>query len=175
MPASVRAHHPDRVVIGRAEPECFALGLGFPFQPAFQAFGRQQLLGFESCPEREAERTFAGHRRVFRLFEDLPRHRNRVLDVVQRGHGARAMPRAVHDGGVELDHAFFVREAAIADAHDVGVVFRDIDAFFDGVEEARARLKDFRGAVVRRLAVLPGGKKHRATGFRRARVEIPRG
>src|SRR5690349_19560716 len=50
------------------------------------------------------------------------------------------MRRAVHDGGIKFDDAFFVRQAAVSDSQLVRVVFDGRDAVDDGFERVGAGL-----------------------------------
>src|SRR5439155_14107026 len=60
----------------------------------------------------------------------------------------------------------------VTHARHVRVAFRHVDAFFDRVEQRPAGFENFRGALVRGLAVLPRGEKHGTGAFRRVRVNI---
>ena len=168
MPAAVGGHHADGVVIVGCDPKRFVVGRGLPLHPSLKTLRRQQLLGFEAELQRKAQRTLARHRGVACFLEHQARHGNGILDAFQRADRARAVARAVHDARVERHHAVGVGQAAVADGGYVRIAFRNVDAFFDRVEQAATRFENFRRTLIGRFSPSPGGKEHRtrALGFR---------
>ncbi len=110
MPFSVDGDHANRVVDFGSHPISSSVGVGFPLQPFFEAFGGEELLRFETHFEREAESPLARQRGVTRLFEHQSCHRNRILDVTEAANRAGVMARPVHNRGIKFDFSFFVRE-----------------------------------------------------------------
>ena len=139
------------------------MGCVLPLQPGFQAFRSKQLLGLETHFERETEGALAGERRMPGLLQHQPRHGDRILDAVQVADAAGAMPRAVHDGGIQLHHPFGVGQTSVTHGRNLWIVFRHVDSLFHGVQQAAASVKDFGGALVRGLAMGPGRQKHGST------------
>ena len=86
-----------------------------PFPPGLFRFGRQQLLPLKALLKRELQRAVADQQHVRRLLHHAPRDRDRVRDMLDRGHGA-AVAVLIHDAGVERDVTVAIRIAGAADA-----------------------------------------------------------
>ena len=95
-------------------------------------FGEEVFFGE---PERDGE--FLGaltdEHDVVGSAEDFEGYGRGRLDVLEAGDSAGFVCGAVHDGGVELDDAPLVGQAAVAHGHVVWVFLDDSDAFDDGL------------------------------------------
>ena len=127
----------------------------FPDQPGEARFFRQQVFLFEAAGAGEAEGAFAGQHDVVGLLHDEAGDFGGRLDVAEGGHGAGAARGAVHDAGVEFDHAFFVGQAAVADGVIFGIFLDDVDAGDHGVQRVAAAA-GFHGALAGAQAVGAG-------------------
>ena len=71
------------------------------------------------------------------VFEDCAGEADGIFDALQGGDGAGAKRRAVHDDGVAFDAAVEIEMRAEAGVEN-GLVFKDNDGGFDGVESGAA-------------------------------------
>ncbi len=125
-------------VVRRGEP-------GLPLEPAIARRFGEELLPRESHLQGESQRAFADEKDVVRPLHDHAGDAGGVLDVLETPHGAGAAGEPVHDAGVQLDLALLVGQAAVSDAHVLGILLDDVHAGNDGVERLSALLQDLHG------------------------------
>ena len=65
-----------------------------------------------------------------------------ILDVADAAHRSCAPRGAMHAASIELDHSFFVRQAAQSDAVVVWIVFRTLYHANRSVERVAAAFKE---------------------------------
>ena len=70
-----------------------------------------------------------------------------ILDIAHAAHRSGAPRRTVHAAGIEFDHAFFVRQAAQADAVVVGIVLRPGDDQDRGIQCVAAFAQVFETSI----------------------------
>ena len=139
--------------VGGTDPGIGGAEVRLPREPSLAGLrGEEVLLGEADLP-REAQRTFAHEQGVVRSAEDFERHGGGIADAFERGDGSGFVQRPVHDGGVELDFAFFVGQAAVADGHLGWVVFDERNATDDCIKERDSGAGEFAGAGGRGCAV----------------------
>ena len=76
------------------------------------------------------------------------------------------MRRAVHDAGIELHLAFFVRQTAVANGVVVGIILDDSDRRDDGVQRVTALLKDVH-PFIEGMKTIGAGNDQRPLALRR--------
>ena len=121
-------------VAGRLDPVVEVGEAVLPVEPDLPGLLRQEVLVGEAVGGREAAGPCADEEDAVGLVHDEPGDLRRRLDAGQGRDGARAHRPAVHDGGVQLDDALLVRDAAVADSHVVRIELGDVDAGDGGVE-----------------------------------------
>jgi len=130
----------ELVVGGRDPVVVLAVGL-LPVEPDLpRIVGEQVLLG-EAVHLGEPERPLADEQAVIGPLHDQPGDGGGVHDVPDRGDRASSVGRAVHDGGIEFDDAFLVRDAAVADGPVLRIGLDDRDAGDRRVERVGAGLE----------------------------------
>ena len=93
------------------------------------------------------------------VLEDSAGETDRIADALQGGDRAGAKSRAVHDDGVAFDAAVEIEMRAEAGVEN-GLVFKDNDGGFDGVERGAAASKNgpagFESAAAAGIACFDG-------------------
>ncbi len=128
--------------VAPGDPVVLVRKLLFPVEPDLPAALGQEVLFFEAVGLGELQGPGPDEKDAVGALHDEARHLRRVLDALERADGARLHRAAVHDGSIELHDALFVRDAAVADRHVIGIVLDDVDARDDGVQRIAPRLQN---------------------------------
>lgn len=120
------------VLIAAAKPPGFALGVA---DEIFWIAKRNAVLFGKSF------RAACDQHHVRTVLEDGARETDGIADVLQRGNGAGAERASVHDDSVAFDAAIQIKMRAKTGVED-GIVFKNEDGGFDGVERGTAVRKN---------------------------------
>ena len=113
------------LLVGWRQPVVVGVAGLLPVQPDLPRLVGQQVDLGEAVRAGEPQRPLADQQAMPRALHHQPGDGRRVHDVADRGHRAAAVGRAVHDGGIELDHAVLVGQAAEADRVVLGIGLDD--------------------------------------------------
>ena len=123
------------------------IGAALPIQPEFAGFFRDQVfLDLEAHEAGEILRAFADEQVVVGFSHHFFGDERRSADAFDGGDRAGPLERPVHDGGIQLDDALGIGQAAVADAGVLRVGLDDVDAGDDGIEHIGAVGDHFVGA-----------------------------
>ena len=128
---------PDMLII--VEPVIARIEIFFPLEPDFAGALGEQVFFFEAVSEGELLGTLADDEHMIGAPTNPEGDHRRILDVFDSGHGSGLMGWAMHDAGVELDHAVLVGYASVADGHVVGVVLNELHTIDHSIERIAAR------------------------------------
>ena len=117
-------------------------GARLPRQPDLSRMIRQQIDLFKSFVHREPLRAIAhDHHVVGSLHHRLRQPRN-VFDFLHARHAARAPRRPMHHASIQLHHAVFIRQSAVADRVVIRVVFHNRHRGHRRVQRVAAALQN---------------------------------
>ena len=140
MPKNLRTARVE-LVVGRRRSSRSSLPLvSFQWSQILRASSVSRFDLGEAVRPGELQGPLADEQAVVGPLHHQPGDGRGVHDVPERGDGAAAVGRAVHDGGVELDDALLVGDAAVADGVVGRVGLDDRDALDRRVERVGAGL-----------------------------------
>ena len=113
--------------------------VSFQWSQIFRESSVSRFSSGKPCALANLRAPFADEQAVVGPLHHQPGDGRGVHDVPDRGDRAAAVGRPVHDGGVELDDAFLVGDAAVADGLVVRVGLDDRDPGDRRVERVGAR------------------------------------
>ncbi len=125
----------------------------FPEHPYFAGVVGEQVFVGEAHVAGEAVGAVGAEHDVAGVLVDLAGDEADILNVADAADGAGRTRGSVHAAGVELDDAFFIGQAAVADGVVAGVIFAAEADVVDGVEGI--------GAVEQASGGLPGWSDRR--------------
>jgi hypothetical protein len=124
----------------------------------------------ESLLYREPACAIADDHDVIGVVHDGFGESRNVFNTAHGGHRSGAMGGAMHDTGIKLDFALFVRETAVAHGILFGVVFDNSDRGDDGIERVAALLEDVHAFVEGMKAVGAGDDERALAGSGRCEM-----
>ena len=116
------------------------VGSALPFQIKLARFRRIQIVfDGESHVACKFLCVLTHDQNMVGFFHQFPGDERRRADTFEAGDGSAHLLRSMHDRGIELNHAFGVRQSAITDTRVIRIKLDNIDARNARVQHIGAR------------------------------------